>query len=130
MSRGSYRFKLFPVFSGETIVLDDAIKGPDTVLPADFLPLGVGAAIVGDGHLVDADGLLLGHTGQFGGHFRLKAKTVLLQIKGLEDVGTRHLVAGLHIGKVQVAEPVGDAREQLVALRVPVEEYAVGVPPR
>jgi len=39
----------------QEIVLEYAAQGTETVAPADFFPLGVSAAVVGDGDLVDAD---------------------------------------------------------------------------
>ena len=69
--------------SREQAVAHDAPDGPEAVLPADLLALGVGAAVVADAHLIDTRIL---HPGQFRGHLRLEAEASLLQHKPLGDV--------------------------------------------
>ena len=58
------------------------------------------------------------------GDLRLEAKAVRADGNALQQVGAEDLVAGLHVGQVQVGEHVGDQREGLVDHRVPERQDA------
>src|SRR3954468_4024232 len=68
--------------SAEEVVLDDAVERPHAVLPADLLAFLVGAAVVGDAHLVDA-AVQLRHLGR---ELGLDAEARLLDVDGLDDL--------------------------------------------
>ena len=53
---------------------------------------------------------------------RLDAEAVAVQRRLLEDVGPDRLVAGLHVGQVDVVEDVGQPGQELVGDAVPVEQ--------
>jgi len=72
--------------------------------PADLLALVVGAAVIGDAHLVDPAAA----AGELGGDLRLKAEALLTDADRLNDLGAEGLVAGLHVREVQVSEHVAD----------------------
>ena len=88
------------------------MDGAEAVSPAYFLAFLIGATIVGDAHLINAYAF---ETGDFGGYFRLKTEAFLLEIDALNYVGTEKLVAGFHVGEVQVGEHVGQEGEEAVA---------------
>ena len=103
----------------EEPVLEQQPEGLDAVLPADVLALCVAAAVVADGHLVDARVPL----GQPRGELGLDAEAVALEGDLLEDVGADGLVAGLHVGQVDVVQRVGDEGQELVGQAVPEEQH-------
>src|ERR1700730_15127927 len=103
-------------------VADDAVERPDAIAPADLLALGVVATVVGDAHLVDPPA----GPGHFGGDLGLEAKAVLLELDRLDDLATEGLVAGLHVGEVQVGEHVRRQREEAVADRMPEIQHSMG----
>src|SRR5262249_61078722 len=72
-------------------VLGDGVEGAHAVLPADLLPLLVGAPVIADGHLEDAG------TGarHLGGDLRLEAEAILLDLQRLDELAAEGLVAGL-----------------------------------
>ena len=77
--------------------------GSQAVLPADLLARAVVAARVGDGNLVDPASQL----GQLHGDLGLKPEARRLKLDLPEDLAPDDLVAGLHIGQVEVGENVG-----------------------
>src|SRR6059058_4387808 len=89
------------------------------VLPADLLPVRVAPPVVGDRHLVDA----AAQVRHLGGELGLEAEALRADGQALQDVGPENLVAGLHVGEVQVGAHVGEECEQLVADRVPEHEH-------
>src|SRR5262245_66115752 len=90
--------------SAEEPVADDAGQGGEGVLEADLLALLVGAAGVADRHLVDAPGRP--PPGHLGRHLRLEPEPVGAEPEPLEDLAAEELVAGIHVGQVQVGEHV------------------------
>src|SRR5262249_7143607 len=100
----------------------DAVDGPKTVFPVDFLAFLIGAAVVGDAHFVDAQA---GHAGYFGGDFGLEAEAVFLQGDTLDDIGSGEPFTRFHVGQVQVVEHVRQEGQKLVPDRVPEKEDAV-----
>src|SRR5262245_14255775 len=91
--------------------LQDAVDGPHAIAPADLLALGVGAAVVADPQLVDPP-VAPGH---LGGDLGLEPEPVLLDDHRLDHLAPEGLVAGLHVGEVQVGEHVGQRGEEPVA---------------
>ncbi len=114
------------VLFAEEVVLQDAVDGPHAIAPAYLLAILVGTAVVGDAHLIDAH---LGDARYLGRHFGLEPETVLLQLERLHHAGIEELVAGLHVGEVEVGEHVAQEGEELVAYRVPEEENTVRIAP-
>ena len=84
----------------------------ETILPAYFLAFLVSAAVVGDAHFINADAF---ETSYFGSHLGFKAETLLLEKDALDNICPEQLVAGLHVGEVQVGEHVGQESEETVA---------------
>ena len=103
--------------------MQDAPEGADAVAPADLLALVVGAARVGDADLVDRAAELR----DLGRDLRLEAEAVLFDRDALEHLAAEDLVAGLHVGQVQVREHVRERGEHAVADVVPEVEHAVGL---
>ena len=101
--------------------LGDAPHRPHAVAPADLLALGVGAAVVADAHLVDP----AAGPGHLGGDLGLEAEAVLLDVDRLDHLAAEGLVAGLHVGQVQVGEHVRQHVQEAVADGVPEVEHAV-----
>lgn len=91
---------------------------PEPILPADFFPFGIGSAVVGNTHFVNAD---VRYACDLCRYFRLKAKAFFFQGNVFEDVCTEKLVASFHVGKVEVGEHVGKHGEKFISKRVPVK---------
>src|SRR5258706_917879 len=107
--------------SAKEVVPDDTVDRAEPVAPADLLALGIGAPVVRDADLVDAHAQL----GDLRGDLGLEAETVLLDRDRLDHLAPEGLVAGLHVGKVQVGEHGVKKREHAVADAVPEVEYTV-----
>src|SRR5689334_9374155 len=90
-------------------VLPDDVERPHAILPANLLALFVGAPVVADGHLEDAPAAAR----HLGGDLRLETEAVLFHGDGADDLGAEGLVAGLHVGEVQVARHVAQRGEQV-----------------
>lgn len=102
-------------------ILEDAVDGADAVSPADLFAFFVGAAVVGDGNLINGDF----EFGDLGGDFGFEAEAVFLDGDFLQYLAAEHFVTGLHVGEVQVGEHVGHEGEKLVPHGVPEVEHAV-----
>jgi hypothetical protein len=89
---------------------EDDAEGFEAVFPADFLAFFISAAVVTDGHFVNAEFAL----GALHDDFGLEAETVGADGDALQQVGAKDLVTGFHIGEVEVAEHVGNQGEALV----------------
>ena len=85
-------------------VFENAANGAEAILPIDLLPFGVGAPVIRNGNLINADA----ETGYFCGDLGLEAKAVLFDAYALYNLATEHLIACLHIREVQVGEHVGE----------------------
>src|SRR5262245_23475658 len=83
-------------------ILDDAPDCADAVAPADLLAFLVSAARIRNADLVDA----APHRRDLAGHFRLEAEAVFFDRDRLNDFPAEHLVAGFHVGQIQVRERV------------------------
>src|SRR5438445_8941513 len=71
-------------------ILQQAPKRAKSVLPADFLALFVSAAPIADADLINSQAAL----GYLYRDFGLKAKALLLDWNGLDNLTTEYLVAG------------------------------------
>ncbi len=89
------------------------------IFQADFLAFLVGAAVVADGGFVDL-GLTLG---ELDGNFGFESEAVRPDGDALQQRSAEGLVAGLHVGKVQVGDHVAHGGEHPVGQRVPVVEH-------
>ena len=85
-------------FRREEVEADDMEERGDAILPADLLALGIGAAVVRNRQLPDP-GIRLG---QPGGDLGLEAETVAGEHQRLHQRRPDHLVAGFHVGQVQI----------------------------
>ena len=99
-------------------------NGGHSIFPADLLALAVVPARRGDGDLVEAAAEL----GQLDRHFGLEPEPPGFQADFLEHVPLEDLVAGLHVGQVEVGHHVAELGQDLVADVVPEEEDPVGPP--
>ena len=70
----------------------------NTIAPANLFAFGVGAARIGNSHLVDTRL----RPGNFGRDFRLEAEAVLLNPDILDHLAAEGLVAGFHVGEVEI----------------------------
>lgn len=90
--------------------------GFDSVFQADFLAFFVCPAVVADGDFEDF-GLALG---EFDGDFGLETEAIGADGDGLQQRGAEGLVAGLHIGQVEISDDVAHSRQRPVGDGVPV----------
>ena len=100
-------------------ILEQRPCGRHRVTEANLLSLRVVAAAVGDRHLEDA----APQFGDLDGDLRLEAKPIRSQRDALEELGSEDLVAGLHVGEVQVRQDVRHQRQDPVRHRVPEQVY-------
>jgi len=100
---------------GSKIILDDAINSSHAVLPANFLPLVIGSAVVGNTNLIDAAVKF----SNFSGYFRLKSKPIFLDSDLLNDLAAECLVAGFHVREIEVGKHVAQQCKKSVAHAVP-----------
>ena len=63
--------------------------------------------------------------GQLGGDLRFKSESVLLDFYLLDDLTTKGLKTGFHIGKVQIRAHIGEEGEKAIAHAVPKVENPV-----
>src|SRR5262249_1953687 len=81
---------------------DNAPKGLHSVFPGDFLAFLVSATSVGDRHFVYAPVSFC----YFRSNFRFETEAIRFEGNSLQDFASENLVAGLHVGKLQVGENV------------------------
>src|SRR5439155_4711561 len=93
----------------------------EAIPPRDLLPLCVGAAVIRDRQLVDAELALA----DLGGDLRLDAEVVLTQVERAQDLGAERLVARLHVGERRVVEHVREQGQKAVAEQMPEEVGAL-----
>jgi len=105
----------------EEVIFEDRIQCAKTVAPADFFTFLIRSAMVADADLVD-DHVELRN---FGGDLGFEAEAVLLDCDPLEHLAFEDLVAGLHVGEVEIGEHVGEQREEFVTHHVPEIDDAV-----
>lgn len=75
-----------------------------------------GTAVVADSDLIDAD---FGHAGDLGSDFGLESEAIFAQLKRLNEVAAKELVACFHIREVQIGEHIGQEGEEFIAQRMP-----------
>src|SRR5579864_5288047 len=92
----------------------------EAVLPSDLLAFLVRPPVIADRHFVDAQLPLRG----LHGDLRLEAESIRPDGNALQQVRAKHLVAGLHVGHIQIAEHVGNQRQVFVDHRMPVRQHA------
>lgn len=102
-------------FTSEKVIPDDGIERPDSIAPGNLLSFFIGTAIVGDTDLLDA----AASTRDFGGDLGFKAESVFTQIDVPQDHCAECLVAGFHIGEIDVCAHVGEQSQQFVSDHVP-----------
>ena len=102
----------------------DAPTAAHAVAPADLLALGVRATGVGDADLEDAAAQCRRPWPSAPGSTPKRSSSML---DLLEHLAAEDLVAGLHVGQVQVGEHVRQRGQQPVADAVPEVQDAVGV---
>jgi hypothetical protein len=102
-------------------VLDDATCCMDAVPPADLLSLCIRTSGVRDADLEEAP-VSAGHLGR---DFGLETEAIFFDLDGLEHLSIERLVAGFHVGEVQIREHVRHRREETVAHVVPVVQDTV-----
>ena len=91
------------------------IEGGQAILPRDLLPFFIVSSAVRYRNLIDPAIQL----GKFCCDFGLESKTVGLDRELCQKLAAEDLVAGFHVGKVQVGQHVGNQRQELVAHVVP-----------
>src|SRR5262249_10604825 len=77
------------VSRGGQAVFGDAPERLERVAPADLLALGVGAAVIGNWHLVHPHA----ERGDFRRDLRLEPESILPELDGRKDLAAEHLVA-------------------------------------
>jgi len=101
----------------------DAPQRGEAVAPADLLALLVGSTGVAARQLVDS----ITASSDAGREFGFEAEAVLLEQWGdlVNDFAAADLVAGLHVGEIQIREAVGHRCEKAIAEIVPEVEHSM-----
>ena len=107
--------------SSQHPILQDAVNRPYAVAPADLLSFLVRPTLIGDSYLEDPETLDLR---KLGGDLGLEAKAIRLDRDPLNHFTSKDLVAGLHVGQVQVGGHVREGREKPISQTVPVVQHA------
>ncbi len=94
-----------------------------SVPPADLLAFELGPPEIADRHLEDPETAL----GDLGGDLGLERKVVRAQRKRLQELGAEDLVAGLHVGQVEIGEEVAHPGEEPVDSRMAVVQHPPAV---
>src|SRR4051812_41652906 len=85
-------------------ILQQTPQSPNAVSPTDFFAFFVGASSVADADFVNPKLAF----GDFDCDLWLEAETVLFNGNRLNDLAPENLVAGFHVGQVDVGQAVGD----------------------
>src|SRR5690606_11507856 len=86
-----------------------------------FFPFLIGASVIADGNLKDATLLLC----QFRRQFWLDAKTIAANGQCFDKRSEDDLVAGLHIGQIQISQHIGNRGEHTIRYAMPeIEDTA------
>src|SRR5262245_42763804 len=102
-------------------VLHQAPDRRHAVLPVDLLALSVVAAVVGDRDLVDPPPA----AGHLHGELRLEPEPVRPEDEAVEHLPPEDLVAGLHVGQVDVRQHVAQEGQKPVAGIMPEKVHPV-----
>src|SRR5690606_10941740 len=105
-------------------VLEERPGGGDGVPAGDLLTLIKVAPVIGDRHLDQPIAAL----GNLGGDLRLKVEAPRMERDVGNHVGTEGLVAGLHVGQVEVVQHIGQHGEDEIADAMPEVHLAGGLP--
>jgi len=87
---------------GKKTVTDDAVQSAEAVTPTDLFTFLIGSTTVGDADFIDPHLL----SGDLRGDLRFKAKTILVNDYARQHLATEDLIAGFHIGEIQVGEHI------------------------
>ena len=91
----------------------------DAVAPADVLPFGVRPAVIGDRHFVDPGARLREPRGEL----RLDPEPLTTEPQGSFRVSRANgLVAGLHVGQVQIVQDVREPCQDPIPEGVPIQK--------
>src|SRR5262245_58837721 len=102
-------------------ILDDAPNRSKTVAPSDLLAFLVGTSRIGNAYLVHPVPALR----DFCSHLWLEPEPVFVKLNALDDLATKHLVAGFHVAEVEVRNGIRKQRQEPVADRMPEIEDPV-----
>ena len=105
----------------ESGVTEDRPQRADAVAPSDLLPFAVGSARIADRHFENPRAAL----GQLDGQLGLDVKRGAFERNALQQPRPHHLVAGLHVGEVQVADQIAQESQQLVSQRMTEKKRAL-----
>ena len=87
----------------EDIVLYYGVDGANAISPSDLLPFGVSSPVICDSDFEDST---TGSRSEFGSNFGFKSESILFDGDILDDLSSENLVAGFHVGEVDVREHV------------------------
>src|SRR6516165_4858853 len=96
--------------------MKDTVKCPDTILPINFL---TGSRSKADCAFIDPAPRL----SNFCSHLRLEAKPIFSKINSLDDFPPKQLIAGLHVGYVEIGEQIRNKCQCLIHPSVPEIKY-------
>src|SRR6516165_3670018 len=101
-------------------VAEDDGQRLNRVPETGFLALLIGAAMIADGRLINARPSF----GELDGDFGLDAEPVAANGYARHQSGAKRLVAGFHVGEVEVGNDIADGRQDAVGERMPEIEDA------
>ena len=102
-------------------IFDNASNSTDAVFPINFFTFGVGAAVVRNGHLVNAQL----QARYFGYDLWLEAEAAFFNSNALDNFSAESFETGLHVREVQIRTHVGEQCEEAVTNGMPEVEDTV-----
>src|SRR5262249_17737084 len=106
----------------EEVVVYDVEQRGDTIPPANLLALSICTTAIRDRQLPDARVCLR----EACGDLDFEPEPIRCERQTLEQVAADELVTGFDVGEVQVAEDIGEQREEAIPDGVPEEEDSPG----
>src|ERR1051326_6190911 len=105
--------------SVEESIPDDLKQRCHAVAPGNFLSFRIVATAVADWHFVNSPTAF----GDLRGELGLKTKPIRSQTHALNHFSAKYLVAGFHVGEIEVRQHVGKQSQKLISHRMPEEEH-------
>src|SRR5262249_15521336 len=92
-------------------IFQQTVEGANTVFPPNLFSFFVRASPIADSDFVDTQAA----PGHLDCDLRLKTEAVFLDRNCLNHLASKDLVAGFHVGKIDVGQAVGEQRQDPVA---------------
>jgi len=100
---------------------DNNPQGSDSIFPSDFFAFGIGSAVIGNAYFEYPHSQL----GDFSCNFWFEAEAVFFDPDRLNNFPPESLVAGFHVGDVQICEHIREQSQDSISYAMPKVENPV-----